>query len=333
MSKLVITLRDTTKKYSNFYLVWNVRNDPLSKMWKKNFIRNFIKSDHPLEKTYCLQGWNTSWHSNYERNLSYLCNKLNEYIANINEEMPSHGYPFIDLNFTVDALKSNAQQELMNKLHHHFEVLIGQVWSVSEWYKLPLKNKTRYSIRMLNNYCHEIESSIKSIENRKLGILLSLNGIDKKGKHFENKFSAEMREKEYLCLVDDLPFGSISLYYAQLGKSHYEVFVDNDTDIDRENISGIKYVTGEGRISFYSSSGDLKNPAYVEWLNQNNWDINDHTLSLKNGIVADLDYSCSKQHIINEISKRNDVYQIAIDNQIKTYNYTWKDQESWEQQI
>jgi hypothetical protein len=189
MTLLTLTLRDTSGVEDNFDINFKLRDTSLSKVWKECFIQNFLESHHPIEKTYCLHGWQTTWNTNYPRNLEYLCEKLNYHIDIINSEMPKYGYPVIDLNFTVDRLKSNSQEELLNKVHHHFELLIGQSWEPSKWWRIDaLSNKVRFSIRMLNNLCHEIEAIIQSIKSKtdKLMIYGSLNCIDCKGKHFDN---------------------------------------------------------------------------------------------------------------------------------------------------
>ena len=329
---LSITLRDTNKKHSNYTLYYKLREDALATLWANNFKKNFLQSNHPLEKTYSLQGWVQEWNSNDNRNLNYLCSRMNYFIKNINDGMSTHGYPYIDLNFTVENLQGDSQEELLNKVHHHFETLIGQVWEVSEWYKLDISEQTRYSIRMLNNYCHEIESLIRSIENKKRTINLSLNGINEKGLHFNDKTRSELSLEEYNCFSDSIPFGCITLYYAQLGKQHYEVYFDKDTDIERKNISGIRYVTGECWIPFWEHKGNLQDAGFVKWLEDNKWDKNDPTLALQHGIIADLQYT-NKDSILEEISKRNDVYEICFDGLTKQYNYTWQEEEQWEAQL
>ena len=336
MNDLVITLRDINKEFDNYDLNYKIKDNALGSAWKNHFIKNFIESDHPIEKTYCLHGWQSEWESTYPRNLNFLCDRLNYYISVVNKEMPTRGYPKIDLNFTVEALQnSNTQDELMNKVHHHFELLIGQSWNHSKWWKLDLKHETKFAIRMLNNFCHEIEFSIKQItsKNNNASIFLSQNGINKDGYYIgEHKVSTELILDEYKDFVSERPFGSIMLYYAQLGKSHAEAYIDNDSDIDHENISGIRYVTGEGTITFNESRGMLNDPNFVTWLKENNFDKDDPALALNNGVVAELQYD-NKEILIQELLKRNDVYKFSIDGLERTYNYTWKDQESWEQKI
>ena len=333
MNKLIFTLRDINNQYSDYDLVYQIRDTDLAKQWTDHFKINFIDNDHPIEKNYCLKGWQTDWETNYPRNLNHICTKLNEHIDIINQEMPKHGYPFIDLRFSVEALKNDPQEKLLNKIHHHFELLIGQQWDPSDWWLLPLHNKTRFSIRMLNNYCHEIESILKSIKRKSLAIGGSLNGINSEGKHFTIKKSSELTLSEYKNFSDFRPFGCIQLYYAQLGKSHYEVFSDNDTDIERKNISGIRNVTGEFVIIFRKSTNPLSKKPYMNWLKENNWDVTDPRLALTYPIVADLQNTEPNKIIIQEILKRNDLYKISLNGQTKTYNYTWIDQENWEENL
>ena len=332
MSNVTLTLRDTTGNHTDYVLDYKIRETSLGNLWRDCLIENFFESGHPLEKTYCLHGWQTSWESTYPRNLNYLCERLNYYISVINNELPALGYPFIDLIFSVEGLKGNSQEQLLNKIHHHFEMLIGQSWDPSPWWlRDDISNKTRFSIRMLNNLCHEIEGIIHSIDSKrnKLGIFGSLNGVNQNGRYYE-KNHVELSLENYNDFEDLIPFGSLRLYYAQLGKTHKEVYQDGDTDIERKNISGTRYVTGEWTSSFKKASREFKDPNYVNWLQENGWDINDPTLALKAGVVADLNTYDSENTIVNELLKRNDLYKINLDGREMLYNYTWADQEQWE---
>lgn len=328
----IITLRDTTGVCKELEMLYKIRKSNLGQLWKEHLHSNFIAVANPIEKNYCLQGWQTDWDTAYPRDLTHICKRLNYHIAIVNREMPSHGYPVINLHFSKQALIDDAQDALLNKIHHHFELLIGQSWNPSKWWKLSLQNKTRFSIRMLNNYCHEIEgiiASIRSPENRPW-LCISLSGIGKSGFSSKNKKRSNLLYKHYLDFTDESSFGNISLFYAQLGKQHIEVYDDNDTDIERENISGIRYVTGEFIINYHRHPPRLQDQEYVQWLTDNNWNINDPTLALTTGVVADLQNNMSEAALKKELLKRDDVYKFTLDGQSRVYNYTWKDQEGWE---
>ena len=186
---------------------------------------------------------------------------------------------------------------------------------------------------MLNNYCHEIEGILKSIRSpgNSPWISISLSGIGKSGFKSKNKKRSNLLYEHYLDFTDESNFGHISLFYAQLGKQHNEVYHDNDTDIERENISGIRYVTGEFVLPFSLQPPHLhNNQKYVQWLEDNNWDINDPTLALTTGVVADLQNNLCEAELKQEVLKRDDVYKFTLDGESRFYNYTWKDQEKWE---
>lgn len=329
----IITLRDTTGVCHELELLYKIRETNLGQFWKEHLHANFIAVANPIEKNYCLQGWQTDWDTTYPRDLTHICERLNYHIDIVNQEMPSHGYPVINLHFSKQALIDDPQEVLLNKIHHHFELLIGQTWNPSKWSKLNLQRKTRFSIRMLNNYCHEIEGILKSIRSpgNSPWISISLSGIGKSGIYSKNKKRSNLLYEHYLDFTDESNFGHISLFYAQLGKQHNEVYQDNDTDIERENISGIRYVTGEFVLSFSLQRPRLhNNQKYVQWLEDNNWDINDPTLALTTGVVADLQNNLCEAELKQEVLKRDDVYKFTLDGESRFYNYTWKDQEKWE---
>ena len=336
MSTVTLTLRDTNGQYDDYSLRYNIRDTSLGNLWKNCMIENFFESGHPIEKTYCLHGWQTTWDTNYPRSLNYICDSLNKHIETINNELPALGYPVIDLHFSVEGLQGNSQEELLNKIHHHFETLIGQVWDPSPWWlREDISNPTRFSIRMLNNLCHEIEGIIESIESDidRPGIFGSLNGVNKSGRYLENKNCVELTLENYNDFTEVIPFGALRLYYAQLGKDHKEVYRDGDTDIERKNISGTRYVTGEWTSSFTRESNVFKDPNYVKWLKDNDWDINDPTLALKAGIVADLICDDTPPNIVSEMLKRNDLYKLNLDGREMVYDYTWADQEQWQEYV
>lgn len=328
--QLKLTFRDIYNVLEPYTLEYEIRDSKLGKVWCDHLIENFFLNDHPVEKVYCLKGWQHTWDSQYSRNLDFLCSELNKHIKIINKDMPQHGYPYIDLKFNVKSLKKRGR-DLLNKIHHHFELLIGQLWDPSDWYPLA-QEETRYSIRMLNNYCHEIESVLDSIEDFNPRFSVGLNGIDSRGRYFTNKKMSELTLEEYQDFSETRESGTLLLYYAQLGKSHREVFNDKDEEIDKKNISGIRYVTGEFIGNFESGESFREHEEYVKWLQANDFDINDPTLALEWGVVADLINDVD----LEELIKRDDFYQMTLINngQVlhnKTFDYTWRNQFKWEQ--
>lgn len=330
--KLLVTFRDTENKLENFTLKYKIRDCSLSKTWADLLIKNGFQTNHPIEKTFCLHGWQIEYDSPRGRNLRYLCNVLNQSIDTINKNLGPVGYPNIDLSFSVDKLKdTELSRDLLNDIHHHFELLIGQVWNPSKWYELADHN-TKYAIRLLNNVCHEIEANLLSIKHPDtyMHVSYSLNCPGFDGKYLE-KEKVELTLENYNDFLKESSWGTIILYYSQLGKRHYEAFIDKDEYIDRENISGYRYITGEFILTF--NNYRKHSQKFLNWLEHNGYDANDKTLVIDYPVLGNIETNLSIYEIKKELRLRDDLYKIELiddsDNILysKEYNYTWKDQE------
>ena len=350
--KFCLTFRDTVTNLEPYTIKFDIKQTELGQHWLRLLIKNLFENDHPIEKTYCLQGWQTTWDSTYSRNVGVLCNKLNTAIEIINKDMIPKGYPAIDLQFSVEKLKTNVFRDLMNVVHHHFEILIGQVWNVSPWYKLA-SDETRTAIRMLNNYCHEIEKNVENIKANTVLFKMSpfhlssyvtvgLNGLDPTGDYYVDEFGIwkgqkdQLTLKEFNAFQDRYKWGDIQLFYSQLGKSHVETWFDQDDHIDRENISSYQFVTGEFVVHFISTETQVFNDDFKNWLKKNDFDINDKSLGIGYPVVAEIDkQGQTPANILKEMRARDDLFAISIEDSqgnvvhYKEYDYTWKDEEGW----
>jgi hypothetical protein len=347
--KLCLCFRDSNKQLDNYTVKFDIKQTGLAQHWLASLIKNFFNTNHPIEKTYCLQGWQTSWKSSYSRNVEVLCEKLNKAIADVNKGMIPKGYPKIELNFTLDVLKTKKFRTYMNEIHHHFELLIGQSWNESPWYK-KADNKTRIAIRMLNNYCHEIEKNVENIKMNNLLFRLSpyylrsyvtvgLNGVDSNNKHFDwTDRKDSITEDEYNDFQQIHSWGNIELFYSQLGKSHVEAWFDKDEHIDRSNISSYKFITGEFVVHFLAEDKEQFSNEFLTWLKDNDFDINDKTLGIGCPVVAEIDLQGqTKTQILTQLRARDDLFAISLEDSqgavvhYKEYDYTWKDEEGWKQ--
>jgi len=341
--KLALTFRHSQGQYEPMTAYWHIRNNSLADRWVELLKHNILQGSHPLEKTYCLHGWCDSWESDYGRNLEFICSQLNQAIEQINiSDLDYH----IDLEFSVKKLQSRQYRTLMNDIHHHFELLIGQEWNMSNWYK-SADDSTRNSIRQLNNLCHEIEQIVGSIKSRNRNRLITLfgpvlrqasvsvsqNGMDFDGNYIQNRVKWEIAEKEFEYFEFGTAWGDIELYYSQLGKPHRDAWKDKDVFIDDDNISSTRYISGEFKVNFYPPfKRKSRFPwAFQRWLRKNGFTID---RQFGSPVVAEIDIGSvkEKKHFMNELIKRDDLYQIALldaeDNVIleRTFDYTWKDQ-------
>tara|TARA_R110000782_G_scaffold125398_1_gene217006 strand:- start:79 stop:1101 length:1023 start_codon:yes stop_codon:yes gene_type:complete len=338
--KLSMTVRHTQNKYEPITAHWNIRNNSLANRWVELLKHNILEGSHPLEKTYCLKAWTDSWNSDYSRNAKFLCDQLNQAIEQINNS--DLGY-HIDLQFSVKKLRSFQYRTLMNDIHHHFELLIGQEWCASEWYKRA-DSTTRDSIRQLNNLCHEIEHMVRAIkrtnllrllgiENRQASVFVSQNGKGFDGKYIQDRVKWEITEEEFSSFEFGGTWGDIELYYSQLGKPHKDAWKDNDKFIDDNNISSTRYITGEFHTIFCTVfKRATRFPlGFQRWLKKNNFPIERRYGA---AVVAETTIKTykEKKQFIKELLKRDDLYQITLlddlDNVIasRTFDYTWQDQ-------
>lgn len=344
-------LRDLKLELDPIEVKWEVEDNHLGLEWyhalKQNFIGpNALCPSHPLEKSHCLNGWvDTTGGTNNPglRDIPTLCAELNWAIHTINKFYLDKGYPHIDLHFTSEALQTDQYRDLMNQLHHHFELLIGQVWNVSDWFKMANK-ETTYAIRVLNNNCHQIENIIngtKLDDDRKTlhqVIHISFNGINwlnpDKEKKQHTRYSITDRAYDYWS--PNYEWGHLNAYYCQLGKRHVEAFYDEDPHIDHDNISGTRFFTGEATMNLFtmfapgSGMPSEHNPKFVKWLIDNGFDPEDKKNAYGNGVVARIQLPMDHKQYHDEITKRNDVYKFGWREDgveyIRTFDYTWKEQ-------
>jgi hypothetical protein len=322
--------------------------------WQVALSRELAKNS-PLEKNYCWHGWPDT-----QRDLKYLCGELNKHIVQINYDQ-NINYEFIDyvewqtvmLPFTgidEDGKRGGeVNHEVMNKIHNHFEHLQGTVNNLSEYYK-KASVPTKYSIRQLNNLCHEIETLCLSLRKkfytpewiRPSQITTFLNAQ-------RYKLNAEHR-KGFLTNGYDRKFGHVYMHWAQIGKTLYEVFRDEKgADIDKtvcDAITHLEYYSGEfdiewGRDIVYNGPYPWHTKeinSFKAWLVRNGFNPADPNLSLGYLEIGKIDLKRSfgttdVDSIWDLMSSRLDIYSIECMDQRAVYDYSWADNDYEQQQI
>ena len=267
-----------------------------------------------LEKNFCFLGFADS-----NRDLEHLCNELNQAIDQINKfnstniwqqnglkdykigkkykphdfqesaELPIGEGPDLDHKHLTPGLR--LKHDACNELHRYFEDLQGEVWGISDFYKFA-DDETKYAIRQLNNLCHEIEGWVNAYRKaqfepewqRPAQITTFLNAP-----------RYTLQEDDYELFLHnrfDREFGGVYQHWCQIGKTHYEVFRDEDgkkiDDVVCSAISGLKYYSGEFDVEWGRTIVDT--PKYKwhqqemyrfkKWCTENSIDWNDPKNSL-----------------------------------------------------
>lgn len=356
---MIITYRNPQDLNDTIEVYFNLENNILIDRWKYE-LKNLLKQKFHLEKNYCFMGFSES-----PRNIDYLCEQINIAIDQINKfnqtnQWQQNGLAPYKINdyFTRDTVMFDEnlpvgkainddematpgcrlKHDAMNRLHRYFEDLQGEAWGLSQYYKIADFN-TKYAIRQLNDLCHELESWVQSYRKSKFEpewqrpsqIMTWLQSPRK-----------NLQDNDYSLFNDnkfDRECGGMYLHWAQVGKTHIEVFRDEDgADVDNvicSTINSLKYYTGEFDIEWGQDVTEKLSPWHVEeqtkfysWLKRNGFDPNDKKLAL--GFIklgqCDLNKSfntTSPQEIWKILANYLDVYKIQIDDIVGIMPYVW----------
>jgi hypothetical protein len=257
MKRIEVMLRHNTNENEFFKIDLLPASTKIGQKWFQD-VKEATSKGKLLEKEMSFFGWR---HSPF--NLPKLCTLINQHIEIINEASIRLNWdrkPFIKERIDLN----NLNQDILNKAHHQFELLIGQFWENAEYYK-QADNELRYSIHRLNSLIHEIESFIDTLDYAKnnpdgsiASIRLTYNNVERE--HLE--------PEDYLHFTTDLVFGDINLGYCQSGKTHVEAWFDNDEFIQGNNINGLRYHSADTIINFVSNKVPVpeKTKEFHDWL-------------------------------------------------------------------
>ena len=338
-------------------------------------LKEILISNLLLEKNFCFLGW-----PNTARTLEYLCDQLNNYIKTINlynytniwrengledyfiEEWfnpdvvrYSSEYPFdsryaADTNIPWDSNRYKGmyiKNEVMNRLHNHFEILQGTVDNLSSYYKLA-DDETKYAIRQLNVICHEIETLVLS-QRKQASIPEWIR---------PSQITTFLGVKRYTLTDDhrhgfvtnkyDRKFGHVYMHWTQIGKTYIEVWRDEHapklTDTVCEEITNLEYYSGEFDVEWARDVTrgmdwhDDEQSLFQNWLSDNNLDPNDPKLSLGYLSLGRIDLIRSFgteniEQIWKQVENYLDIYSIEVDGIKNTFDYCWTDNNYKQMQI
>ena len=314
----------------------------LAKDWIAALEQDVLQKSLHLEKNFCFLGFPDN-----PRSIQYICNELNRHCKQINRS--NIGYR-IEEYFVPDAVMFDEtyddvldqddvfKHDIMNRLHNHFEVLQGTVENLSEYYTAA-DVLTKYSIRQLNNLCHELESLCLSVKNKRRNpdwirpsqITTFLNAprhllTDEHRKGFaENSYDREL--------------GGVYMHWCQIGKTLMEVYRDEHaptlTDTVCDAITHLQYYSGEFDIEWANDVTRTSAPwhkteidNFNAWLHENNFDPQDTSLSSGHLLIGQVDLlnsfgTTNAQVIWKQMGDYLDIYKIECGTSSATYDYHW----------
>lgn len=329
---LVLTLQNPVNKKDTLDLRINLKNTTIASAWYNHCIKCLKQKLH-IEKNFCWLGWPDT-----NRNVDFLKKKLTDCIDRINAFSSSNtvweGYK-IETNWT-----DISSHDALNQLHHHFEILMGQVWDVS-YYMKTADDVTKYQIRQLNNLVHELQSrrNVEGVDFKNIQPMTIVSYLN---------IERELFQDDYYNYFDlNKNFGDIFLHYSQTGKTPIEAYTDRDNHVFDNNINALRYISGEYNVWWGDSmpatvSAETKNNLKLWLTDKGVIKSEEQNLSYyvdqnnnKQGIgwitVAQIvnPYN-SKEELLREIStKLNIVKLTAYINDFEiashSWNYSWAD--------
>ena len=340
-----VTLRNPLNKSDvlDYYIV--PYETPMATLWY-TALRNLLIDKKYLEKNFCFLGFPDS-----QRNLDFLSGELNWAIDQINLFFAAD-YQITE-SYTSDTMRDpdtlRINQDLMNTLHNHFEILQGTVWNLSDYYRRA-DYTTKFAIRQLNNICHEAESLILSqrkkatlpewVRPSQITTFLNASRLE-----FPAEYKTTYDESRY-----DRKFGEVYLHWAQIGKTLYEVFMDErGTDINAatcEAITHLRFYSGEFDVEWAQDvvyNGAFKwhtqeLSKFRQWLERNGFDPADPQYNFGYHPIGQVDLvrSFGTNNFLEVwpiLSKYLDIYSIQIGDTVAYYDYAWTDADYYNQQI
>ncbi len=311
-------------------------------------LKLLLQSGKPLEKNFCFMGF-----PNTARSLPYLCDQMNQAIAQINHAVT--GYR-IDEYFTpadcigTDQYTDTApNHELFNRIHNHFERLQGTVNNLSDHYARA-DYATKWAIRQLNNLCHEMETLVLSqrkvatlpewVRPSQITTFLTADRYDLRPEHRQG----------FVTNGYDRVTGGVYMHWTQIGKTLFEVFRDEGapqlTGTVCEAITHLQYYSGEfdvewGRSVTYGTDCPWhteEQSRFQQWLIDNGLDPTNPELSLGYLRIGQVDLQGSfgttqSRDIWPVLGNYLDIYKIEVDGVSQTYDYCWTDTDYQQQQI
>jgi hypothetical protein len=341
LDQITMTLRSGAGQELAVYI--DVFDNSLSRRWIEA-LNTLLAWQYHLEKNYCWVGWTES-----DRTLDYLCEQVNCSIAAINDsgiDYKIHCDSYTAANCVDDNLGVNHAR--MNQLHRYFEDLQGWSGGISQHYRRA-DSGTRWHIRQLNLLCHEIESLVLS--QRKLvqapewrrpsQLMCWLNAP---------RFQLEPEDYE-LFGIETINRSMGGVYVGvnkAVGKHHWEVFCDEgrDSRVDELTTTGMRTQTeaaGDFDIEWARDPGaypwqQKKLAEFKQWLQNNNFDPQDSTLTIGHPKVAQVNLQRSfgtedYLSIWQRLAQHLDVYKIQTSAAEATYSYRWSDPDYQTKQI
>jgi hypothetical protein len=281
----------------------------IASIWLKHL--NHLLTTHRekiFQKNFSLLGFQNSY-----RTADDICNDLDRSIKIINLKCNNK----ILEDYTI--LRTTFDQNLLNQLHHHFELKQGQLWAPSQEL-FSADGETRNAICYLNHCCHELEAwydTAKKIKTDKSNgyFYYNLLGITDR---------IEIDHTLKNLFVNNMTDGTVYLHYAQTGKTWVEAYLDNDNIVDISNISEHRIISGEFNCYFGPGFQIPIDENFLLWVKSKGVDLSKNNFGIGYipvGKIVDLPHPIASEFF----KEYSDFYSIEFNGTKINYDYRYTD--------
>jgi hypothetical protein len=308
MNTITLQLSDynSTEK-SNLHI--ELYDNPAVKEWFNRFKFELI-SGSLLKKEHIFKG--TSFLS-IEQMIATVNNTLDtisswDFVANQLPNYPVTEQPNISVRLKLEDFNDGPNNPLMNEVHNYFPTLSGPAHRTSN-YMYAASPEIRMNICRLNLEVHELHTALQNTQQHGMSMCVTWQRAPKNLPALNNAFDE--------LFVMDVEFGDVLLGYPQVGKTHFEAFIEEDTSLDPEHVEPIKVLSGDMLLHLdYSFSKDIIDN-FNKWLVGQGLDPTDKSAKYgfaKLGKITNVSFD-----EIQNLKKFNDVSMITIsENGIKS---------------
>ncbi len=258
MYKLQIRLLDPGSPHKDVTLEWAVNENAVSIFWLKMLVK-LCQAKQTLFPRF------TGFISPYKDMLS-LQKDLNDCIETINQD----GRYYIP-----ERAQSFFEQKFANAVHHHFEILRGPADRETEYF-IDSPPAVRIAVLGLNHCIHDMEALHRAKEMAAQGAYSAAALVMECVRPPKFQLPAEF----YRYFTLSPAFGDVVLHYCHIGKTWWEVFLDQDEDIFNEAIVPLSAMSGEFDIFFNNHPPPETVAKFYQFLIDRGLDPDEPTLAL-----------------------------------------------------
>lgn len=226
-----------------------------------------------------------------------------DFVENSNKHFSVSKNPDISERLSLEDFKHGPNNKKMNTIHNYFPILSGPAHNTSNYMYIATP-EVRAAICRLNLEVHELHTVLQQTGDGRIHVNVSWHRAPKNLEKLPSVFDELFRT--------DVKFGDVLLGYPQIGKTHFEAFVEEDEELDDEHVEPIKLLSGDCLLRLSPDMGQGTINDFNNWIINQGLDINDKSLRLgfaKLGSVVDIDHDFVKQHIQG---KFDDVDKITL---------------------